>query len=91
MKTHRPRKRNDRIQSVHIRTPVIERCTVVESLVDLHRVDHYVPWSSQHGTDLEDQVRERMLERKRQSLAVLGDAEVGAMRIRTETLGPSGY
>jgi len=81
----RPRKRNGRIQSVPI---VIGRCVVVESLVDLHRVDHYVPWSSQHGIDLEDRVRERMLERKRRSLAVLEDAEV---RIRTETLGPSGY
>jgi len=88
---HLLRKRNDRIQSVHISTPVIEHCTVAESLVDLHRVDHYVPWSSQHGIDLEDQVRERMLERKRQSSAVLEDGAVGAMRIRTETLGPSGY
>ena len=62
MKMHLLRKRNDRIQSVHISTSVIECCTVVERLVDLHRVDHYVPWSSQHDIYLEDQVRERMLE-----------------------------
>ena len=30
--------------------------------IDLHRVDRYVLLSSQHDTDLEDRVRERMLE-----------------------------
>ena len=55
------RRRNDRIQSVHISVAVIECCADVKRWMDLHRVDRCVPSSSQHDTDLEVRVRERML------------------------------